>query len=209
MKTTDLTNEKFERLLVVKRAGSNKYGRARWKCVCDCGNVLDVDSRSLISGNTKSCGCLKNEAISTRNKKHGYSKTHIYFVWQKMIERCNKKSDKSYHNYGGRGISVCKEWEDSFIAFLDDMGETYKEGLTIERIDNSKGYSKDNCKWVSHKEQARNTRRNRHIKVLITDACRLINVPISTVYSMSNKKNISLQEAFNIYYKRFDEGEAE
>jgi Fic family protein len=92
-------------------------------------------------------------------KKHGMSNTPIYNAWVNMKSRCNNKNVKAYKNYGGRGIVYTKKWED-FQGFIEEMGDTYKEGLTLERIDNDKGYSKENCKWVPFKKQQRNKRNN-------------------------------------------------
>jgi hypothetical protein len=111
----------------------------------------------LQRGKVKSCGCLNAERI----KRHGKATSYVYGVWKQMIQRCENPKNPAYHNYGGRGISVCEEWHD-FEAFFSDMGDRPK-GYSIDRIENDKGYSKENCKWSTMSEQLNNTRRNRMV----------------------------------------------
>ena len=161
-KLIDLTGQRFGRLLVVKRAGSDKQKRAKWECQCDCGNEAVVVSSYLINGETKSCGCLIRETIGNMNLSHGCSGTRLYGVWMHMKERCYKPSQKSYHRYGGRGITVCDEWRNDFGKFHEwAMENGYDENAprgqcTIDRIDNDKGYSPDNCRWADMKTQIHN-----------------------------------------------------
>ena len=149
-KFSDLTNQRFGRLIAIKRIKNKLSKRTQWLCKCDCGNTKIVDMACLQSGDTRSCGCLK--------KKHGFFGSAIYVVWATMIQRCRNKNDKDYHNYGGRGITVCKRWL-RFESFYADMGDR-PEGLTLERLDNEKGYFPDNCGWRTPKVQANNKRTN-------------------------------------------------
>ena len=156
----DLIGKRFGKLIVLKWIGKDKWGHSKWLCQCDCGNKIIVLGYGLTSGNTKSCGCLQKEGNSI---KHGHNRrgkvTGFYRSWYQMIQRCINPNNKDYHNYGGRGIKVCKRWL-KFENFLEDMIEGWRPGLTLERRKNEKGYFKDNCKWVTREEQQRNTRGN-------------------------------------------------
>lgn len=204
----DIKSQKFNRLTVIEYVGLDKNFKRLWKCKCDCGREIVVDTSSLTTGNTKSCGCYKNEMIKTLNLKHGKSHIKLYYVWQEMKKRCLNPKSKSYKNYGKRGITVCNEWADNFETFAKwAIRNGYKEGLSIDRVNNNGNYEPNNCRWVTSKIQTRNTRRNRYIilkneKILITDACNIIHKPISTVYSRAKRKNISFQDSFNYYLQK-------
>jgi len=153
-----LTGQRFGRLLVIHRAGS-RYEQSLWHCVCDCGKECDALGILLMRGSCKSCGCLRSEIMAQRKITHNRSKTLLYGVWLAMRRRCTDPKNKSYSRYGERGIRVCDEWNNSFQSFLSDMGECPK-GMSLERVNNSKGYFKENCRWATPTEQSRNTRRN-------------------------------------------------
>lgn len=151
----DLTGKRFGKLTVVKRA--SKIGEpVRWECLCDCGNTTFVQTHNLKRGRTKSCGCAKYV------KKHGLVKTRIYRIWGRMKARCYNPNEKSFKNYGGRGITICDEWLNDFSSFYNwSMQNGYSDSLEIDRINNDLGYSPSNCRWITHQEQQYNKRTNR------------------------------------------------
>jgi hypothetical protein len=157
-----MIGKRFERLTVVDYVGLDKYKLKIWKCICDCGNTKNVKGTFLKRGLTQSCGCLQKERTSKANKTHGMSREKFFQAWINMVRRCHWDGDTQYSNYGGRGITVCKRWRNDFSEFKEDMLPTYKEGLQLERIDNSKGYDPTNCKWETPTNQARNRRNNSH-----------------------------------------------
>lgn len=172
MKKIDLTGKKFSELTVLEKSHSDKNYSIRWKCQCNCGNIVYPTTNYLTSGNTRSCGCLQRKLTGDRFRTHGKRHEKIYIVWMHMINRCDDQKYDSYSRYGGRGIKVCSEWYD-FMNFYNDMGDP-PSGLTIDRIDNNKGYYKANCKWSTRKEQARNRRSNKYLTfdnrtLLVTD----------------------------------------
>lgn len=155
-KKVELTGKKFGKIITLKDSGKrNICGNVIWKCKCECGNIKEIDSHSLLNGNTKSCGCSTNLKHGHTSNKGKNSKT--YYCWASMKSRCLNKNHVRYKNYGGRGISICKEWL-LFENFLSDMGEK-PDGLSIDRINNNGNYKSSNCKWSTPKEQANNKRR--------------------------------------------------
>ncbi len=161
-KREDLTGLRFGRLEVVEYNGLAN-GKTCWLVRCDCGSEKIVRSDHIKSGATKSCGCLSKEITIKRSTTHGMSNTSIHDIWVNMKQRCLNKKSTRYSNYGGRGISICDRWLNSFENFYEDMGELGK-GLSLDRIDNNKGYYKENCQWSDKSQQANNKRNN----VLIT-----------------------------------------
>lgn len=163
MKARDITNQRFGRLIAIKRS-SNKSGKTRWVCSCDCGNKTIAYTYHLTIGHTKSCGCLSREG--TNFSQNGLSSSRLYRIWQKMKERCYYKDDISYKNYGGRGIRISAEWNNDFQKFYKWSKENgYNDKLMIDRIDNNQDYSPKNCRWVTRKEQNNNKRNNVRIEI--------------------------------------------
>jgi hypothetical protein len=157
----DYTGIRFNRLVALWPLQRINKGNVQWMFACDCGIMFSANIRSAVSGHTKSCGCLHREVMVTRNTKHGLSKKHrrSYRTWKDMRSRCLTPTDSDYHNYGGRGISICKEWDD-FSAFVSDMGDRPK-GMTLDRIDTNGNYDPGNCRWADATTQANNKRTNR------------------------------------------------
>ena len=165
----DLTGQRFGRLTVIYRSGSNRQGLATWFCQCDCGRTCVIAGAAMRKGNTKSCGCLHDEEAKERRTTHGKSDTRLNHIWSAMKQRCYNPSNKNYNRYGGRGITICDEWRNDFQAFYEwAMANGYEEQAavgkcTIDRIDNDKGYNPENCRWVDMTAQRNNrsdSRRN-------------------------------------------------
>ncbi len=199
----DLTGQKFGRLFVIERMANNKHRQSMWLCRCDCGKEKTIWSGDLKSGNTKSCGCLKREKITIANTTHGHSTTikmsKTYDAWQSMIQRCTNPKSMYYYNYGGRGIAVCKRWR-KFENFLKDMGIP-KNGLTLDRVNNDKGYCKSNCRWATRKEQNRNKRNNifvthKNETRLLLDWAEEFNINYHTLYGRIFILGWSVEKAF-------------
>jgi len=155
-KLINLTGMKFGRLAVLGRFGTTDAGQVIWKCICECGNIKNVLGNSLKRGRTISCGCYH----SKNHTKHGMSKSSIYKIWEGIIQRCTNPKNRKYSYYGERGITVCDRWK-NFMNFFQDMGPR-PVNLTIERRDNDKGYSPDNCYWATRSQQQKNRRTYKH-----------------------------------------------
>lgn len=156
----DLVGYRFGRLTVIERLGPSHHGH-RWKSICDCGGFAYSRTDSLKGGAARSCGCLAKEAAHAR-KTHGMKHTRIYKTWLGMRQRCSNPNNIGYQDYGGRGITVCPEWE-RFEQFFQDMGHPPSPQHSLDRIDNDKGYSSDNCQWADRKQQMRNRRNTRFL----------------------------------------------
>lgn len=184
-----LEKKTFGKLLVL-----GHLGKGIWECQCECGNITTSDTYSLRTGHKKSCGCLpKGSSNYSLNK--GLIKTsdnkrsREYRTWGSMLYRCEVETSSQYHNYGGRGIKVCERWKgkEGFLNFLEDMGPR-PENMTLDRIDNNLGYSKENCRWANPREQSNNRRTNFIVefngeKMSLAELCRKLNLPYNSVSS--------------------------
>ncbi|KKM14839.1 hypothetical protein LCGC14_1702090 [marine sediment metagenome] len=149
--------DKFHKLTVLGTAKASDTSLRYALCQCDCGSrPFHARLSSLRTGNTKTCGCSK-----IGNFKHGLRWSPVYMTHVNMMFRCYSTKCKAFPSYGGRGITVCKRWH-SLRNFIEDMEPTHEKGLSLERVDNDKGYSPKNCRWATMKEQLRN-RRNVHM----------------------------------------------
>jgi len=194
----------FGRLTVLEYAGK-RNGRTEWKCQCSCGNVVNVRSQFLVSGHTQSCGCFMLDQIQKSNVKHGHDRvgkrTAEYRCWASMNKRCSNQNSKEWHNYGGRGISVCDEWIEDFDAFLAHIGPRPSSRHSIDRFPNNNGnYEPGNVRWATQKEQSRNTRVNRLITIdgmtkCLVELCEIYGITENAV-SNRLKSGWSIEDAF-------------
>ena len=159
----DLSGRRYGHLTVVERVEDRelKCGRKKvqYLCVCDCGNTTFVIGECLKSGKTKSCGCHRGDQLIRYSTKHGKRYERIYGIYCDMKKRCYNNKCAGYKYYGGKGVTICKEWLDDFNSFYNWSAENgYKDNLTIDRIDSSGNYEPKNCRWITRSENI--TRRN-------------------------------------------------
>lgn len=165
--TMDLTGRVYGMLTVVRFAGKDAHGKARWDCICECGEeALGKSGADLKRGDTTSCGCYRRDAARKHATSHGMSHTPEWNIWIGMRDRCSNPNAEKWHRYGGRGIFVCDEWSTSFENFFADMGPRPSNKHSVERIDNDGPYAPWNCVWSTPKNQANNTSRTKFLTYL-------------------------------------------
>lgn len=207
-KFEDLSGRKFEKLKVIKRVENSKGGATRWLCECECGKEKIAYASDLKSGHTKSCGCHKIKCLLNSVNFHGKRHTRLYTTWSNMKQRCYNQNSERYKDYGGRGITVCEEWIHDFMSFyIWAIQNGYAENFTLDRKDNDKGYSPDNCRWATYKEQANNKRNNvlitykGEIKTLSQWADEL-KMEYDTLYARIFIQELDVENAFNETLKK-------
>jgi hypothetical protein len=197
----DLTGRKFGRLTVVDIA-HKKNGIVYWNCQCDCGNKKNVSGIDLKNGHTKSCGCYNRECLSNR-KIHGLSKKRIHNIWCGMKARCYNQNVKSYPQYGGRGITVCEQWRNDSVAFIEwSLANGYTNSRSIDRIDSNGNYEPRNCRWVLWDIQCRNTRQNHFVSIngitkCLSDWAREYGVTVQTAIKRM-KRGWTIEESIGL-----------
>lgn len=210
--STDRIGKKYGFLTVTGLVQKECSGvrRAYYECVCDCGNHITVRADRMTRGGTPSCGCLTNKLKSNSNKgkvgnpRYGDSRERLHNIWYLIKYRCENPESPAYHNYGGRGISMCKEWndgDDGYFAFKQwALSNGYSPELSIDRIDNDGDYSPLNCRWVNKYAQANNKRNNvlyeiNGVSKTIPDWCRDYNMPWKTVWSRVHRQGWDIRTA--------------
>jgi hypothetical protein len=193
-------NTKINRWTVKKRiAKLNKSNQAMYLCECECGTIKQVAGFRLRSGYTKSCGCLTRELSAKRLTTHGLTKHPLFSIWCSMMNRCYSKKNKAYCNYGARGIYVCNRWHDVSL-FIKDNSSLAKKDLSIDRIDNNKGYFPSNTRFVTRKTQSLNRRSNINITYNgvtkpIFEWANDIDIKPKTLWNRIRKLNWSIEKA--------------
>lgn len=197
-----IVGNKFGRLTPIKKIGQDAFRGSIYLCSCECGNSVEVRGGNLVSGNTRSCGCLRNETLSRISSTHHESKTRLYRIYQAMKRRCYNTNSKDYEGYGGRGIQVCEEWKTNYECFRDwALVNGYEDHLTLDRIDNEGNYELKNCRWVNAKVQANNKSNNVRISwsgktMNLGEWAKELGMSYSALYKRIYRYDWSIEDAF-------------
>lgn len=203
MKLNIEAGQKFGRLITLERDYSKGTHDTWWRCRCDCGNLTSVRSSHLYHGRAQSCGCIRTERLIKMHYKHGQSGTSIHNVWMSMHERCKNPNSTVYDRYGGRGIKVCDEWREFTPFFYWAKSNGYREGMTIDRINNDGNYSPDNCRWVDMKAQCRNRSNTYYVcfrgeMIPLISLCDKYNISYQTARQRIKKLHWNVEDAVTI-----------
>jgi len=195
----DISGNTYSMLKVIKPVGRFNDRKVKWLCVCECGEYAVTSVVKLKSGHTKSCGCFKVIATKKAKTTHGRSKSTEYGIWNGMKNRCENKNEPAYRRYGGKGISVCERWQ-KFTNFHEDMGDRPSPIHSIDRIDGTKGYYKENCRWATPLEQANNQSTNRPLTLNgrtqnLSTWAREIGIAAASLSSRLNRSRWSVEKA--------------
>lgn len=199
----DLSGKTFGRLTVISLDPTRSPTKQRiWNCSCVCGVKTKSRAGDLVHGKATSCGCVRRERATATNRTHGMSNTGIYHTWQDMKNRCYNPNATGYENYGGRGITVCMAWLESFESFYKDMGDPPFVGASIDRRNNNERYAPGNCRWATATEQSRNRRNNVRLTIngisyCSTELADMFGIPIKRVRSRM-RRGQSLREALDL-----------
>lgn len=203
MSAKDMMGLRFGSLTVIDRAPSDRYGNAMWLCRCDCGKEIVTQGHAMRNGHTRSCGHLQKE-VAMANGTHHLSKDRLYKVWSGMRQRCENPNNRAYRDYGAKGVTVCEAWKDFEVFYRWMIAHGYRRGLTIDRIDNSKGYSPENCRLATRMQQNQNTSRTHKIEcdggfITAAQAGRAAGVSRSTVAKWARDGKVrSLNDVYEL-----------
>lgn len=203
----DIAGQTFGKLTVTGFAYTQKK-QPRWRCKCECGNFKTVLASNLKTGNTKSCGCISEKSLRDRSVTHDMTYSDEYRIWRHIKSRCLNPNTGSYKNYGGRGISICSMWIDSFENFFEYMGKRPSSKHSIDRFPDKNGnYEPNNCRWATPKEQARNTRTNHNITYKGETHClirwaEILGMPYKALHLRIKTYNWSVERAFTTHIRQ-------
>lgn len=199
-----IVGKKYAFLTVIEYIGRDEKSRRKYRCLCDCGNETIVLGDSILTGNTKSCGCYHDKLCSDRLRsyitKHGLSKTRLYKIWKGMRYRCAAYNKDVGKYYADRGIAVCDEWKRFETFFNWSIENGYNDGLTIDRIDVNQGYYPENCRWITVKEQQRNKTNTLYVlyngrNIPLKEACEMANIDYMVAYMRIKRLGWTIEKA--------------